>query len=143
MRPNYPLPRRPYMPVVIQVPPVKKKKPKKRPLLIILTCVEHGLTQVKGNHIACMSEEFLQQREQYKCKCGRTLDYRNATQQEVFYYTYSVLGEFKKNLDPNIVEWLHQTDYKLFGWIKRMRTNLLKQLAKELPPELREREINQ
>ena len=125
------------------VPKPKPKKAKKRPLLIILTCPDHASTQVVGNHIACMSEEFLQRRDTHKCKCGRTLDYRNATAQEIYYYTYSVLGEFKKNLDPNIVEWLHQTDYKMFGWIKRLRTNLLKQLAKELPPELREREINQ
>jgi hypothetical protein len=132
--------------VPVYMPPVrpkKLKKVKKRPLLVILTCPDHASAQVVGNHIACMCEEFLQKRDTHKCKCGKTLDYRNATQQEIYYYAYSILGEFKKNLDPNIVDWLYQTDYKMFGWIKRMRTNLLKQLAKELPPELREREINQ
>lgn len=127
---------------VFRRPPPPKKKTKKRPLLIILMCPEHGSTQVKGNHIACMSEEFLQQRETHKCKCGKTLDYRNATQQEIYFYTYRILSEFKNKLDLNIVEWLHQTDYKMFGWLKRMRTNLLKQLAKELPKELQESEIN-
>lgn len=117
------------------------KKKTKPPVLITLFCPEHNTSMIKDKSIVSLSEQFVRDRHQHKCTCGKELEYRNSTPQEIYEHVYGFLGQFKKQLDLDIVNWLSHTDPKMFGWIKRMRTNLIKQLTKDLPPEIRNKEI--